>query len=75
MLFLSEPTIQGPQTLQMPNMCVPAYIQRLHADAHLATLKTISWVSDVWKGFPKCSFPLQAWAKIHSVNIVESEHE
>ena len=54
---------RGLQTLQRLNMCVPAYKQRLHADAHPATLRTVSWVSDVWKRFPKCSFPLQAQAK------------
>ena len=44
-------------------MCVPAYKQRLHVDAHPATLRTISRVPDVWKGFPECGFPLQARVK------------
>ena len=47
----------------MPTMCVPAYEQRLYADAHLATSRDFSWLSYVWQRIPKCGFPLQAWVK------------
>ena len=63
MLFLSRSTIQGAANITNAEYVCSSIQTEIYVDAPLATLRTISQVSDVQKGFPECGFPLQAWAK------------